>query len=98
MQALPRVTHGNDLCNTLMRHPSLMHGEELYASPNLHKTVIICDCYTISRGGFYAKQKSTYLAISLQLTMNLITTFSVTAAGKPLIICDICINPPLIII
>ena len=69
--------------------------------------LIICDfcinppliyrqnCYFNWR--IYAKhKKSGHLAISLQLTMNLITTVSVTAASKPLIICDFCINPPLI--
>ena len=45
MQALPRVTHGKDLCKT--RHQSLMGRN--YASPNLHKTLIICDWLTISR-------------------------------------------------
>jgi len=41
------------------------------------------------KGRIYAKhKKSRHLAISLQLTLNLITNFSVTAAGKPLIICD----------
>jgi len=32
------------------------------------------------------RKKSRYLAISLQFIMNLITTFSFTAAGKPLIV------------
>ena len=52
-QALPRVTHGKDLCKT--RHQSLMGRN--YASPNLHKTLIIYDWYTISREGFMQNAK-----------------------------------------
>jgi len=47
---------------------------------------------TISRKAKYKMNRR--LVISLQLTLNLITTFSLTAAGKPLIICDF--NPPII--
>jgi len=53
MQALPRVTHGKDLYKTC--HQSLM--ERNYASPNLHKTLIIYDWYTISREGFMQNAK-----------------------------------------
>ena len=64
--------------------PPVPHGEEL-ASPYLHKILLV----DYLKGRIYAKsKKSRYLAISLQMTMNLITTFSFTASGKPLIICD----------
>jgi len=53
MQALPRITHGKDLCET--HHQSLIGRN--YASPNLHKTLIIYDWYTISRGGFMQNAK-----------------------------------------
>jgi len=35
MQALPRVTHGKDLCKTCLQSPM---GRK-YASPDLHKTL-----------------------------------------------------------
>ena len=53
MQALPRVTHGKDLCK--IRHQSLMGRN--YASPNLHKTLIIYDWYIISWEGFMQNAK-----------------------------------------
>ena len=75
MQALPRVTLGKDLCKT--RHQSLMGRN--YASPNLHKTLILYDWYTISREGFMQNPKSVgtlplvckWLWISLQLSHSL---------------------------
>ena len=60
--------------------PPVPHGEEL-ASPYLHKILLV----DYLKGRIYAKsKKSRYLAISLQMTMNLITTFH----SLPLIICD----------
>ena len=50
----PRVTHGKDLCKT--RHWSLTYGRN-YVSPNLHKTLIIYDWWTISREGFMQNAK-----------------------------------------
>ena len=52
-QDLCRVTHGKELCKTYLdlrigrnyvKHDTnaVTHGEN-YASPNLHKTLIICD-------------------------------------------------------
>jgi len=81
MEALPRVTLGKDLCKT--HHQSLMARN--YASPNLHKTLIIYDWLTISREGLMQNaKKSRYLAISLQLTMNLITTSHLLQQVSPL--------------
>ena len=52
----------------------------------ISKSILLVDYL---KGRIYAKsKKSRYLALSLQMTMNLITTFSFTASGKPLIICD----------
>ena len=72
MQALPTVAHAKDLCRIC--HQSLMGSN--YASPNLHKTLIICNWYTISGEGFMQNTKEQASCHQFAMTMNLITTFS----------------------
>jgi len=66
MQALPTVTHGKDLCKTHHQWWGIMQ-------------VLICiKSWLVDylKGRIYTKRKkSRYLAISLKMTMNLITTF-----------------------
>ena len=54
MQAYLELLMGiKDLCKT---HQQSLMGRN-YASPNLHKTPIICDWYTTSREGFMQNAK-----------------------------------------